>query len=53
MAAKGEDGAVGEVGAVKDAVGQHIAKGQQGVDRARMQAVEALLTKNSMSHSNL
>ena len=43
LAGKGEQRAMGEVGAVEHAVGQRVAEGEQRVDRADMQAVQELL----------
>jgi hypothetical protein len=34
LAAKGEQRTIGEIGPVQDAVGQHVAKGEQRIERA-------------------
>ena len=43
LAGKGEQRAVGDVGAVENAVRQRIAEGEQRIERARMEAVQHLL----------
>ena len=43
LAGKGEQRAVGDVGAVENAVRQRVAEGEQRIERARMEAVQHLL----------